>query len=95
MTEVKDQKTFDPDDPMVLDGRPVQGDPGLMMELLIEEYARMGWDATQIEAIFANPFFRATHGLSDQFGVATVKARIKDVLDRCGVLRFHVVKGGC
>ena len=37
-----------PDDPMEMHGFEVPGDPNLMLRLLVEEYARMGWGAEEI-----------------------------------------------
>ena len=37
-----------PDDPMEMHGFEVGGDPGLMLRLLVEEYARIGWGIDDI-----------------------------------------------
>ena len=85
-------KAADVDDPMQLRAGVVEGNPLAMLQGLIEEYARMGWDADQIAAIFDNPFFAATHGLTTQFGRARIRENIEQTLERCGVFRFDTVE---
>jgi hypothetical protein len=85
-------KAPDADDPMQLRAGVVAGNPLAMLEGLIEEYARMGWDADQIATIFDNPFFAATHGLSKQFGRAGIRETIEQTLQRCGVFRFDTIE---
>ena len=65
----------------------VTGDQRVMLECLIEEFARMGWDEHQIARLFENPFFLASHGLAKQFGRQTVRTCIAQTLQRCGVFR--------
>ena len=40
-----------PDDPLEMHGFEVPGDPELMLRLLVEEYARMGWGMEAILAV--------------------------------------------
>ena len=82
-------KPLESDDPMLLRGQPVTGDPQVMLECLVEEFASMGWDADRIEKLFDMPFFRATHGLAEHFGRDGVRSRIEATLNRCGVHRFE------
>ena len=84
-------KSPEPDDPLGMGAEMVEGDPQLMLTCLIEEYARMGWDAAQIAQIFDNPFFLASHGLADRFGRGAVRAFIEQTLRRCGVYQFEVI----
>lgn len=81
-------KHADPEDPMSLEAACIPGDPLAMLTGVIEEYARMGWDAETIKKIFCDPFFLATHGLSQKFGMEMIHQRIEDTLSRCGVFRF-------
>ncbi len=85
-------KSPEPDDPLEMGAEMVEGDPRLMLACLIEEYARMGWDAGRIARIFDNPFFLASHGLADRFGRDTVHAFIEQTLRRCGVYQFEVIE---
>ena len=79
---------WEPEDPMMLRAEPVQGDPEVMLDCLVEEYARMGWGADRIAELFDDPFFQATHGLKELFGERGIRERIKQTLARCGVFRF-------
>lgn len=81
------EKECDPDDPMELHAHAVPGDAGLMLDQLIEEFARMGWDAVRIEYLFQDPFYQAMHDLKLKFGLDAIRARITAVLSRHGVLR--------
>lgn len=81
------EKECEPDDPMELYAHAVSGDTALMLDQLIEEFARMGWDANRIESLFQDPFYQAMHGLKLKFGLETIRERIAAVIDRHGVLR--------
>lgn len=81
------QGPWEPEDPMSLHATQVDGDPEAMLAALVEEYARMGWDAERVERLFERPFFQATHRLWKLFGPEGTRERIRAVLSRCGVLR--------
>lgn len=81
------EKECEPDDPMELHAHAVSGDAALMLDQLIEEFARMGWDAVRIEYLFQDPFYQAMHDLRLKFGLEVVRGRIAAVLGRHGVLR--------
>jgi hypothetical protein len=76
-----------PDDPLELTGFELPGDPELMLRLLVEEFARMGFDAAAILRLARDPNYQAFHGLRRCFGDAELAARINQILARCGVLR--------
>ena len=65
------EKECEPDDPMELHAHAVSGDATLMLDQLIEEFARMGWDAGRIESLFQDPFYQAMHDLKLKFGLET------------------------
>lgn len=75
-------------DPLQLMAGGVEGDPLLMLDCIVEEYARMGADEEQVYALFEDPTFLATHGLHGLLGPASTRDRVRRVLSRCGVLRF-------
>ena len=52
-----------PEDPMEMHGFEVPGDPNLMLRLLVEEYARMGWGAATIVQLARDPNYQALYGL--------------------------------
>ncbi len=85
-------KTPQADDPMQLKAGLLEGNPQAMLEGLIEEYARMGWNADQIARLFEQPFFAATHGLTRRFGREAIRACIDQTLQRCGVFRFDTTE---
>jgi hypothetical protein len=76
-----------PDDPMEMHALEVPGDPNLMLRLLVEEYARMGWGAESILQLARDPNYQAFHGLWKYFGEEKLAARVRQTLSRCGVLR--------
>ena len=82
-------KELEPDDPMQLAGALAHGDPGLMLDCLVEEYAHMGFDAERILELF-QPGYAATHALLLALGPEAVRQRVGEVLARCGVLRVSV-----
>mgnify|MGYP001157276621 FL=1 len=86
------KKPLEEDDPMQMKAQMVAGDPHLMLDCLIEEFARMGWDASQIIKIFENPVFLASHGLTKRFGHKTILDRIVQTLERCGVFHFKIIE---
>ncbi|MEE9510808.1 MAG: hypothetical protein V3V79_01725 [Gammaproteobacteria bacterium] len=83
-------KPCKPDDPMQLKGDLVAGDQRVMLECLIEEFARMGWNGRQIARLFEKPFFLASHSLAKRFGRQAVHECIEQTLERCGVFRVEM-----
>jgi hypothetical protein len=81
-----------PDDPLELSGIEVEGDPEVMLDCIVEEYARMGCGADDILRMFDDPFFQGPYGLTRAFGRDYVRLRVQGVLRRCGVLRVRVVE---
>jgi hypothetical protein len=75
------------DDPMNLFAVEVPGDPELMLRLLVEEYARMGWGLDALLGLFRDPFYVAAHGLWLHFGEEELKRRLTAMLRRVGVVR--------
>jgi len=81
-----------PDDPMEMTGFEVPGDPELMLRLLVEEYARIGWTAEAIMQLARDPNFQAFHGLWRSFGETQLRYRVEQVLSRCGVMRVRTTQ---
>jgi len=81
-----------PDDPMDMRGFEVPGDPQLMLRLLVEEYARIGWDSNAILQLARDPNYQAFHGLWQLFGEDTFRLHVTDILSRCGVIRVKVTE---
>jgi hypothetical protein len=79
-------RPVEPDDPMNLYAVEVPGDPELMLRLLVEEYARMGWGLDALVGLFRDPFYVAAHGLWLHYGEQELKRRLGDLLKRVGVV---------
>jgi len=80
------------DDPLSLHGFEVAGDPDLMLRLLVEDFARMGWGLEALLDMARNPFYAALHGLYLRFGDEQFRERTAAVLRRVGVMRVRVVE---
>jgi hypothetical protein len=81
----------EPEDPWALHATPAAGDPEVMLECLVQEYAWMGWDIEQIMALFRDPFFPALHALWRGCGEECIHERVARVLQRMSVFRFRSV----
>jgi len=83
-------KHLEPEDPMQRNGQVVPGDPAVMLDGLVEEFARMGMPRDRILNLFESPTFEATHGLRAVLGADVVRRRVDAVLQRCGVWNITV-----
>jgi hypothetical protein len=81
-----------PDDPLDLHGVELPGDTELMMRLLVEEYARMGWGLEAIMQLARDPFYQGFHGLWRLYGEEELRRRISTILSRVGVTRVRTVE---
>ena len=90
MSEHPKDRPAEAEDPFQMFAGGFEGDPGLMLDCLVEEYSRMGYDADGLVALFDDPEFLATHGLRNLFGPEQTRERVETVLSRCGVLRVSV-----
>lgn len=84
-------RPVEPDDPMTLHGAEVEGDPELMLAMVVEEFARLGFGEEELLQMFRNPFYRAAHGLWLHFGDDGACQRVRATLRRCGVIRATTV----
>lgn len=76
-----------PEDPMEIHGVEVAGDPELMLRILVEEYARIGWGLEEIIRLARDPNYSAFYGLLQKHGEDELRRRIGFILARCGVIR--------
>ncbi len=81
-----------PEDPLEMQAFEVSGDPHLMLTLLVEEYARIGWGADAILELARDPNYQAFHGLLKFFGDEELAMRIRQILNRCGVIRVNTTE---
>ncbi len=79
------------DDPLDLHAVEIHGDADLMLRLLVEEYARMGWGLDPILDLARDPFYQSLHGLYKLFGAEEFGRRVEAVLARVGVIRVTTV----
>ena len=80
-------RPVEPEDPMNLFAVEVAGDPELMLRLLVEEYARIGWGLEELLRLFRDPFYVAAHGLWLHYGEHELRRRLTALLSRVGVVR--------
>jgi hypothetical protein len=78
-----------PDDPMEMTGFEMPGDTDLMLRLLVEEYARIGWGLDKIMRLARDPNYQAFHGLLQLYGEEQLGDRVKEILARFGVMRVN------
>ena len=76
-----------PDDPMEMHAVEIQGDTELMVRLLVEEYARMGWGLEQIMQLAVDSNYTGFHGLLQLYGEDELRRRISEIIAKCGVMR--------
>lgn len=80
-------REVEPDDPMNLHGVEVDGDPEIMLRMLVEEYARMGCGLEELMDLCRQPFYVGFHGLLQFYGETELTRRVNGILSRCGVFR--------
>jgi hypothetical protein len=76
-----------PDDPMQMQGFEVPGDPHRMLQLLVEEYARIGWNTEAMVDLAREPNYQAFHAFYQMFGEDGLRRRVANIVSRCGVIR--------
>jgi len=80
-----------PEDPLELHAFEVPGDVEVMFRIVIEEFARMGWDSAAIVELARNPFYQGLHGLLRLYGEAEFRRRVGRILARAGVIRVREI----
>ena len=81
----------DPTDPQMLVGVMLSGGPEAMREMayvFAEEFARMGYDASRILALFSNPFYSGAHGAYQALGEEAIRRIIGECTQLWGRARF-------
>ena len=84
-------RPVEPEDPMNLHAVEIPGDTDLMLRVLVEEYARMGWNADAVMDLAVDPFYQGFHGLWRLHGEEELRRRVSAILARCGVVRVTTV----
>jgi hypothetical protein len=76
------------DDPLELHATPLPGDPAVMLTCLVQEYARLGYGAEEMVALFHDPAYPALNALLDLYGEQGLGERVETVICQTGVLHF-------
>lgn len=77
------------DDPLELLAEPAPGDPRVMLECILQEFAWMGYDAPRLLALFHHPGYPVLCQLREQFGDAAIREQVEQLVAQWGVLRFR------
>jgi hypothetical protein len=80
---------IEPDDPLELVAEPVEGDPDVMLECLILEFAAMGYESEQLLAMFQSPFYPVLNLLLEHHGAEEIERRVEALVQRAGVFRVR------
>ena len=81
-----------PDDPMEMHAVEIPGDPELMLRLLVEEYARIGWGVDAVMQLARDPNYTAFYGLWRSLGEEEFRRRVGNIVARCGVIRVKATE---
>jgi hypothetical protein len=76
-------------DPLELRAEPVPGDPDVMLQCILQEFAWMGWDISQLLSLFHHPGYPVLGQLRQLFGDDELRRRVETLAAQWGVLRFH------
>jgi hypothetical protein len=79
------------DDPMNLHGVEVPGDPEIMLRMLVEEFARMGYGVESLMQLCRDPFYHALHGVWLRYGEEELRGRVTAILAKSGVMRIKTI----
>jgi hypothetical protein len=82
-------RAVEADDPLELMAEPVPGDPAVMLECLLQEFAGLGEDADDLLAMFRSPAYPLLNMLLAHYGEAELRRRVTDLLGRSGVFRVR------
>ncbi len=82
-------RSVEADDPLELVANPVQGDPEVMLDCMVQEFAWMGWVADDLLQLFHSPDYPVLNQLREHFGDDDVRRRIESLLKRVGVFRVR------
>jgi hypothetical protein len=84
-------RAVEPEDPMNLHGIEVPGEPEIMLRMLVEDFARMGYGLNDLLALARDPFYHALHGVWLRYGDDELRLRVAGILSRVGVMRVRTV----
>jgi hypothetical protein len=85
-------RPVEPEDPLAMHAISLEGDPEVMLECLVQEYAWMGWSAYEILALFEDPEYPALAELYRHFGEAGLRQRVAQCIGTAGVFQVRVME---
>ena len=77
------------EDPMELVATPAVGDPDVMLEAFVQEFAQMGVGAEELLQMFRSPAYPILRELGECLGETELRRRVEELLARTGVFRVH------
>jgi hypothetical protein len=77
------------EDPLELKAELVPGDPDVMLDCILQEFAWMGWNSEQLLSLFHHPGYPVLGQLREFFGDDEVQRRVNTLAAQWGVLRFR------
>ena len=80
------------EDPLQLNATELDGDPDVLLTCIVEEFARMGWDADMILRNFSQPQFQGPYRLLQRLGPEGARKRVEEIVSRCGVWRIREIE---
>lgn len=73
-------REIETDDPMELVANPAPGDPDVMLDCMIQEFAWQGYNADDLMRLFLNPEYPVLNQLLDCYGLEEVRRRVDQTL---------------
>lgn len=83
------ERDVEPDDPLELLGECVPGDPSVMLDCILQEFAWMGCGPSQLLAMFSHPGYPVLCQLRELLGDDEIRRRVKLLVDQGGVMQFQ------
>ncbi|MBX9790518.1 MAG: hypothetical protein K2Y37_16485 [Pirellulales bacterium] len=77
------------EDPLELVATPVAGDPAVMLECILQEFAWMGWGAEQLLGLFYHPGYPLLCELRAYYGDDEIRRQVEALVAQWGVLQFR------
>jgi hypothetical protein len=81
----------DPNDPQMLVGVMLPGDPESMREMAVvfaDEFARLGYTERQVLGLFESPFYAGAHAALRALGAPAVRAIVAEAIAAWPVVRI-------
>src|SRR5262245_18048359 len=82
-------RTIEPDDPLELVATLAHGDPEVMLECMVQEFAWMGCGVTELMGLFRSPTYPVLNQLLTHFGEDDVRRRVEAIVGHLGVFRVQ------